>query len=147
MTWRQIVVREGAGETMQEEAASLPTSTLLFHLVLLVSTKSYRQQCLGGGGQPVTLIPIPPGWVSSESQAPSSQLPATACLYPIDCTHLLAQRTSPHNGLQGWSSAQSESHLGSLPSYSLSPKVFFTVLLTSLLIISDNTLTSPKVFL
>ena len=123
---------------MQEEGASLPTSTL-FHLLLLVSTKSYCQQCLGGGGQPVTLIPIPPGWVSSESWAPSPQLPATAHRYPIDAPTCSGPENIPTQCATGVRFNPVWIPLG-VPSFilSLSPKVFFMVLLTSLLIISDT---------
>ena len=137
MTRCYILSVEGAGETLQEEEVSLSTPTL-FHLLLLVSTKSCCQQCWRGegGGQLVTLIPIKFQWhpqdgspVSHRHPAGSSQ-PQPTCTQKgfllltglcLSCCFLLALQLQtpththprpeniPAQWLQGWSSTQSES--------------------------------------
>ena len=128
---------------MQEEGASLATSTLL-HLLLLplqLLPKAVASSVLGTASDTHShhVSVIPPGWVSSDSQASYSQLPATVPQYPGDAPlysspeNIPTQRATEAKSNPLWIPLWVPSIM-----FSLSPKVFFMVLLTSLLILSDT---------
>lgn len=84
MAWGYILSVEGAVQTLREEGASLSVP-MLFHVLLLVPTKSSYQQCVVGTAW--ALVPLyfqqhlQDGF-SVSHRHPAGELPASVHLYP-----------------------------------------------------------------